>query len=239
VSSPARTIPLLPCRSIDEIADFYAALGFAVTYRQERPYPCIGLCREDIDMQFFGISEFVAEDSYGSCIVEVDDTEPLYRAFADGLRAAHGRVPVSGIPRMTRPRRRQGATMGFTVVDPGGNWIRFFRRKRDAAEAAPDFDGKLDRALYNAGILGDSKGDAATAAKVLDRTLAADTAADAVTRVEALSYLAELSVAAGDLPRAAAAVAELHAIDLSATERDRLGSALDRVRDVESALAAA
>ena len=32
-----RTIPILPCRSIDDLLAFYRALGFAVTYQQERP----------------------------------------------------------------------------------------------------------------------------------------------------------------------------------------------------------
>jgi hypothetical protein len=41
-----------------------------------------------------------------------------------GLRAAYGKLPVTGIPRITRPRRKQGAAGGFTVVDPGGNWLR-------------------------------------------------------------------------------------------------------------------
>ena len=34
-----RTIPLLPCASIDEIAKYADHLGFRVTYRQVRPNP--------------------------------------------------------------------------------------------------------------------------------------------------------------------------------------------------------
>ncbi len=41
-----RMIPLLPCASIDEIADFAAALGFTVTYRQIRPNPYLALRRD-------------------------------------------------------------------------------------------------------------------------------------------------------------------------------------------------
>jgi hypothetical protein len=33
------TVPLLPCGSIDVIADFYRVLGFRSTYRQLRPNP--------------------------------------------------------------------------------------------------------------------------------------------------------------------------------------------------------
>ena len=49
------TVPLLPCRSIDEIVDFYTMLGFTRTYYQLRPNPCVGLEREDLQLQFFGM----------------------------------------------------------------------------------------------------------------------------------------------------------------------------------------
>lgn len=42
------TVPLLPCGSIDEIVEFYTMLGFTRTYYQLRPYPCVGLRREDL-----------------------------------------------------------------------------------------------------------------------------------------------------------------------------------------------
>ena len=43
------TIPILPCGTIDEIADFYRMLGFAVSYRQTRPNPYTVVRREDIE----------------------------------------------------------------------------------------------------------------------------------------------------------------------------------------------
>ncbi len=36
------TFPILPCRSVDEITDFYRMLGFDVTYRQTHPNPYAG-----------------------------------------------------------------------------------------------------------------------------------------------------------------------------------------------------
>ena len=124
-------VPLLPCRDIDEILEFYRTLGFTKTYYQLLPNPIVALKREDINIQFFGMPEFKPEDSYGSCLVIVHDTWELYRAFADGMRAAHGKLLVSGIPRMTRPRKRKNADnhSGFSVIDPGGNWIRIMAAK--------------------------------------------------------------------------------------------------------------
>ncbi len=205
-------VPLLPCADIDEVAAFYRVLGFEVTYRQTKPNPHVALRREDLHLHFFGMDGFRAEDSYGSCLVIVQDTEALHAAFAAGMREAYGKVLVAGIPRMTRPRRRKNAgyTSGFAVVDPGGNWIRFHRAPSadtstpasggepdGAAPAVPA--SRLRQALDNAVVLGDSKDDAAQAARVLDGALGRH-AADAAPadRLEALAYRAELAVRLGD-----------------------------------------
>lgn len=225
-------VPLLPCASIDEIGDFAAALGFEVTYRQTRPNPYLALRREGIDLHYFGIEGFRPEDSYGSCLVVVDDTEPLYDAWAAGLRAAHGRLPLSGFPRITRPRRRANADglSGFSLVDPAGNWIRVVRRAADgpagdtvdpaeatgsvsdvpaggvdAAElgAALEGESRLLRAVSNAVVQADSRGDVGQAAKILDGALRreealGDAGASARDRVEAQAYRAELAVRLDD-----------------------------------------
>ena len=93
-----RTVPLLPCASIDEVEDFYTALGFERTYRQLRPNPHVVLELDDIGLHFFGMPDFVAANSYGSCIVVVPDIGALYSAFAAGLRERYGKLPVAGIP---------------------------------------------------------------------------------------------------------------------------------------------
>ena len=49
------TVPLLPCRSIDEIVEFYGMLGFSQTYYQVLPNPYVALKREDIQLHFFGM----------------------------------------------------------------------------------------------------------------------------------------------------------------------------------------
>ena len=129
-------VPLLPCASIEDMLAFYTALGFEPTYRQAKPNPYLAMRRGDIDLGFFGMPGFNPADSYGSCIITVPDTSELHRAFADGLRSLYGKVPLAGIPRMTRPRPRRNAEglAGFSVVDPGGNWLRIYP---EAAAADP------------------------------------------------------------------------------------------------------
>jgi hypothetical protein len=160
------TVPLLPCPDIDEIASFYEMLGFEITYRQTRPNPHVALKREDINLHFFGMDGFDPEQSYGTCLVIVEDTAPLYEAFAEGMRQKHGKVLVSGIPRMTRPRLRNDRYTGFSVVDPGGNWIRI-----NKAAQEPEATTKLAKAMENAARQADARGDERQALKILEGAL--------------------------------------------------------------------
>ena len=129
-----RTVPILPCPDIDEVARFYGALGFETTYRQVRPNPYLALRRGEVDLHFGGIDGFDPATSYASVILVVPDTGVIFDQFAAGLRREFGRLPISGIPRITRPRRKQGTSFGFTVVDPGGNWIRIAVADDDASD---------------------------------------------------------------------------------------------------------
>ncbi|MGW0431216.1 bleomycin resistance protein [Micromonospora sp. NPDC003197] len=241
-----RTVPLLPCRSIDETADFYRALGFESTYRQTRPNPYLALRREDLELHFFGLADFDPEQSYGSCLVSVPDIEAIYQAFAEGMRATYGKLLVSGIPRMTRPRRRKntGSLSGFSVVDPGGNWIRIFQAPGMGAESgevdAPDEDdvpeSRLAKVLQNAIVLGDSKGDVPQAARILDATLAKEEAsASAVDRVQALVYRAELAARQVDGATVAALLTRVRAIELTDADRARLADALAEAAELAAA----
>lgn len=215
------TVPLLPCAAIDDMEAFYEALGFRRTYRQMKPNPYVVMRREDWEMHFYGMDGFDPADSYGTCVVLVPDVGEVHAAFTAGLRERYGKVPVQGIPRMTRPRRRKntGNLSGFSVVDPGGNWIRIFPAGAAEEDEAPT-RSKLGVALDNAVVQGDSRGDVAQAAKILDGALAKNP--DAPERVEALIYRAELARRAGDDTRADAVLAELLAMPLTDTEREQL-----------------
>ncbi|GAA4090427.1 VOC family protein [Nonomuraea soli] len=233
-----RMIPMLPCRDIDEIAEFYQALGFTRTYRQTRPNPYVSLRREDIELHFFGMpAEFDPAESYGTCGVFVPSTFELHAAFAAGMREKYGKLLISGIPRMTRPRKRKNVSYqpGFTLIDPGGNYVRFFPLKElPEGEAAKS---KLAVAMDNAVVMGDSHGDPAQAAKILDGALRrAEPDTPAADLVEALAYRAELAVTQQDHERARELLEQLRQVTLDDTERVRLADALTNVADLESIL---
>lgn len=231
-----RTIPILPCRDIDEILAFYAVLGFEQTYRQTRPNPYATVRRGGIDLHFFGIDGFEPASSYGSCIVAVPDADALYQAFVGGLRGAMGRIPRSGIPRVTRPRKKQDAVYGFSVVDVGGNWIRVAQQPSSTSHAVDEPPTGLAKLLETAVRLGDTKGDFPAAAKLLDTALERFADASPLERVPALVFRAELALAMEDPGTARAVLARIAGLDLGEADRSALDADLARARDVEAEL---
>jgi catechol 2,3-dioxygenase-like lactoylglutathione lyase family enzyme len=231
------TIPLLPCASIDDIATFYAVLGFRTTHQQRRPRPYVALRRDDLHLHFFEMDGFDPAESYGSCLVLTSDIAGLHRAFADGMRAAYGRVLVSGTPRMTRPRARKNydGVSGFSVIDPGGNWIRVVQNT--ATTTAPTPAGRLGRALANAVVQGDSRGDVQQAVRILDSALARpEDDDDPVTRVEVLVYRAELAMVLNDRETATEILAHIGSVELNDAEAERAASSLEAAADLAAAL---
>lgn len=223
------TIPGLPCRDLDDVVPFYTALGFEQTFRQQRPNPYAALRRGGIELHFFAVPGFDPADSMGSVVVLVPDTAALHDAFAAGLRAAFGRVPVSGTPRMTRPRRKQGTAGGFTVVDPGGNWLRISGTEVEGTAPDDESDaatGRLARVVAAAARQADAHGDEAAGVRMLENGLARHADAPPVQRLPALVFLAELRLRTGDHDLAAALLADISALELSAADRAALATDL-------------
>src|SRR5262245_1742511 len=196
-----RTYPCLPCRELDEAIDFYKALGFTRTYRQLRPNPYAVDVRDDLQIHLFGMPEFDPEQSYGSVIVVVPDPDALYHSFAEGLRKAYGKLPVAGIPRILRPRKKYGAVYGFSVVDVGGNWLRISKAgdqpSSEVADEAGTKTSGLAKILEVAARLGDAHGDEAAALKTLESGLSRYPDAPIVDRARAILFRAELAVRLG------------------------------------------
>jgi len=184
-----RSYPVLPCPDLGDALDFYRALGFEVTFEQWRPYPCAVVALDDLKFHLSAIEGFDPANSYASAIITVPDPGGLHDAFVAGLRAARGAAPRAGIPRILPLRRKAGTATGFTVVDVGGNWLRFY-----LAGASEDEERRtgLSRVIDVAARQGDSRGDDAQAIAVLDAGLLRYPDAPAEDLAEALAYRAEL-----------------------------------------------
>lgn len=231
-----RTYPCLPCAELDPAIAFYEALGFAKTYRQLRPNPHAVVQREDIHIHLFGMDGFDPEQSYGTIIVAVPDPDALYNSFAAGLRAAYGKLPVKGIPRVTRPRKRYGTVYGFSVVDVGGNWLRV--SKLGDAESPAEEEGTSGKEkgllgmLEVAARLGDSRGDDRKALRTLESGLKRFPEAPVIERARALLYRAELAVRLGEGELARASLELARGLEMSEEERNALAGEVAHVVEV-------
>jgi hypothetical protein len=184
-----RSYPVLPYPDLDDALAFYVALGFTVTFHQRRPYPCAVVGLDDLQFHLSGIDGFDPSTSYASAVITVPDPGALHDAFVAGLRAARGTAPRAGIPRILPLRRKAGTATGFTVVDVGGNWLRFYRTGADETEEKRT---GLARVIDVAARQGDARGDDAQAIAVLDAGLLRYPDAPAAEISEALAYRAEL-----------------------------------------------
>jgi catechol 2,3-dioxygenase-like lactoylglutathione lyase family enzyme len=214
-----RTYACLPCADLDQSIAFYQSLGFKPTYRQLRPNPYAVVALEDIHIHLFGMDGFNPEHSYGTVIVVVPDPDSLYSAFAAGLRQAFGKLPVSGIPRILRPRKKFGTVSGFSVVDPGGNWLRISKLNENEQEHSAENTEGLAQIIYVAARLGDAHGDEAKALKTLENGLARFPDAPALDRVKAYIYRAELAVRTHNRELAQSSLALINSIELMKDEK--------------------
>ena len=226
-----RMYPILPCPDVDEAIAFYEALGFRRTYRQVRPNPHAVVQRDDMAIHLAGIDGFDPEQSYASVIIVVPDPDALHASFADGLRAAYGKLPVAGVPRMVRPRKRFGTVYGFSVVDTGGNWLRF-SKLGDTEEAVEEETPGLARQIDVAARLADAKGDDAAAIATLSRAIDRFPDAPAIDRARALLYRADLAVRLGRQELAAASVADAKAIDLDDADRESIAAEVSHMESL-------
>ncbi|RKN50642.1 glyoxalase [Micromonospora endolithica] len=190
-------VPLLHCTSPDETLAFWQALGFAVTWKQTKPYVYLAFRFSGFELHYDGAPSAVdpSAENTGGCLVFVDAVAPYHAAFSAAMRRAYGRVLAKGQPRITR--YRPGASR-FTLVDPSGNSITFIRRDEPAEleyGGAKELAG-LARVLDNARILRDFKSDDKAAFRALNSGLRRHgDAAPAVEQALALAALIELSVA--------------------------------------------
>jgi catechol 2,3-dioxygenase-like lactoylglutathione lyase family enzyme len=217
-----RTYPLLPCADIDASIAFYESLGFKKTYRQVRPNPYAIVALEEIQIHLFGIERFDPADSYGSVIIAVPDPDSLYHAFAAGLRKSYGKLPVAGIPRILRPRKKYGTVRGFTVVDPGGNWLRIYKLGDTEQEASAEKMDGLAQFINVAARLGDAHGDERLALKTIESGLARFPDAKAIELAKAYLYRAELAVRTRDAELARSSLTAAKSLELTEDEKAAL-----------------
>ncbi|MET9726882.1 bleomycin resistance protein [Streptomyces zaomyceticus] len=230
-----KTIPILPCPTLQPVLDFYTALGFEVTFRQKSPNPYAVVERGGIELQFFGLKQYDPASSISTCYVVTDDVDGLYEAFRTGLKAAYGRIPTRGLPRIGALKDMSYGVRQFLMTDPGGNCVRIGQPISDDPHHRPAPEETFARALHHAALFADSKDDPAGAAKILDRVLAlVDERPTTAQLLRLLVLRADVAGRLGDEGTAAKALAEAGAAAgrLTPEERASAGDELDRLEEL-------
>ncbi|MEU6722287.1 glyoxalase [Nonomuraea wenchangensis] len=227
------TVPLLPCAPVEETLAFYEALGFEATYKQSKPYVYLALQWSGFQLHFGPAPKGLdpTREGSGSCLVLVDAVAPYHAAFVAAMRRVYGKVPASGLPRITR--YRPGASR-FTLIDPSGNSILFIQRD-EPAELEYGGSKKLTglaKALDNARILREFKNDDLQAFRALKSAVRRHHAgASVVERAIALCHLVDLATVLGEPTDLW--LAELRGLELTIDDRQRIESELGHLSGLQ------
>ncbi|MFF4381023.1 bleomycin resistance protein [Kitasatospora sp. NPDC001547] len=224
------TIPILPCRTIQPVLDFYTTLGFEVTFQQKSPNPYAAVQRGGIQLHFFGMKHYEPAESFSTCIVRTDDIDGLHETFRTRLKAAYGRVPSRGLPRIGPLNDTSHGVRQFLMTDPGGNCIRFGQQVSDDQHHRPAPKETFARAVHHASLLADSKEDLTGAAKIIDRALRLrDERPTSVQLLRLLVLRADVATRLGDEEAATSALAAATAVRLTAEEQESVRDDLERL----------
>ncbi|MFE5922000.1 bleomycin resistance protein [Streptomyces sp. NPDC056468] len=230
-----KTIPILPCRTIQPVVDFYTALGFEVTFQQKSPNPYAVVQRGGIELQFFGMKQYEPTESFSTCYLQTDDVDGLHAAFRAGLKAAYGRIPTRGLPRIGPLKDMSYGVRQFLMTDPGGNCIRIGQQTSEDPHHRPAPKETFARALHHASLFADSKEDPAGAAKTIDRVLhLEDEQPTPVQLLRLLVLRADVAGRLGDEETATTALAKAAAVNLSAEERETVHDDLVRLAELRA-----
>lgn len=228
-----KTIPILPCRTLQPVLDFYTALGFEVTFRQRSPNPYAVVERGGIELQFFGLRQYEPAESVSTCYVLTDDVDGLHAAFRAGLKAAYGRIPTRGLPRIGQLKDMSYGVRQFLMSDPGGNCVRVGQPTGEGPRHRPAPEETFARALHHASLLADSKEDPVGAAKVIDRVLRLPGERPTPVQMFRLLVLrADVAGRLGDEETATSALAGAGAVPLAADERESVRDDLERLEEL-------
>ncbi|QEU95452.1 VOC family protein [Streptomyces kanamyceticus] len=230
---PEKTIPLLPCQEIQPVVDFYTALGFETTYLQKSPYAYAAFERGAIELQFFAMKGYDPKESYSGCYVLTDDVAALHAAFRAGLKAAYGRIPARGLPRIGPLKDMSYGMRQFLMSDPGGNSIRVGQAIGEDQSMRPAPKGTFARALHTADLFADSKEDLPGAAKIIDRALGlTDERPTPEQEVRLLVLRGDIAQRIGDDTLAESFLARAAGVELTDGERESTHDALARLAEL-------
>ncbi|TYP69370.1 hypothetical protein [Paenibacillus methanolicus] len=117
-----RIKPILPCPSIKEQVSFYESLGFKTIQIYTRPHPYAVVSYGSLELHFYVTKRILPNENPQMCYIEVDDVNRVYEDFTTELKRRTGKIPRSGIPRISKLKQLV-EDRRFTMTDAGGNTL--------------------------------------------------------------------------------------------------------------------
>jgi hypothetical protein len=230
-------VPILPCRSLKTILEFYKALGFHIKYEQHAPYVYGSVGLEKIQLDFIGSKNLLEnQESSHICLIVIEDATDLQKRFSAGAKAVFGKQLRKGIPRVGSVNT-VSKDQRFTVIDPSGNRLIFVQpRTKSPQKTKPKNLTPLARAVRAARLFGYTKEDPQMAADHLDPALKNTTDEPAEVRFRAFVLRADLAEMLDDPERLKFFVEQAKAIPLEAATRLELTEEIERLEALESLL---
>jgi hypothetical protein len=122
--SMSKVIPILPCVNVNEQCAFYESIGFETIAKYTTPNAYAVLNYKDITLHFWGSKKHEPAANASMIFVEVDDVNEFNTVFSENIKKACGKIPRSGMPRITKVRELK-EDRRFTLCDPAGNTLYF------------------------------------------------------------------------------------------------------------------
>ncbi|QNL51923.1 hypothetical protein H8S90_10270 [Olivibacter sp. SDN3] len=216
-------IPTLSCIAIEETLSFWEMLGYKITYKMTHPYQYGVVERNGYELHFARVKGMDVTNNDDGCLVMVSDARKTYKEFAQKLKENLGRVPHSGIPRISRMKPE--ATR-FTLMDVSGNCVIFIlddEKDNEVYEKADDINQTpLQKSIATGIRFRDFKEDEKAAAETLDIALQKVENETLRDIAEALLIRMDLANVLNDFPREEECRIHLSQVDLPDEEKEQL-----------------
>jgi hypothetical protein len=234
--------PIFPCRSLEELLDFYRTLGFTVTYQQKSPNPYAVVERGWIRLDFYGVKHHDPKLCYHTCYILADNTEELYEAFSAALRKSNGRLPARGLPRISEMRDKASGIREFMFSDIAGNCIRVGRKITPAADDGQE--GAMDAVNKRlSGVLDfvykseDDPEEYEQVIRMLDKAIEKEKQNHCINLYLAMISRARIAIAQHDYGKAKALLQLVRDSPAITGEEEMYRVTLQRVSDLEQGMA--
>ena len=145
----------------------------------------------------------------------------------DGMASCPSQASLASCGRA----KKYGTVRGFSVVDPGGNWLRIYKLGDTEQEDSEKTEG-LAKIIHVAARLGDAHGDELLALKTLESGLTRYADARAADLAKAHLYRAELSLRTKNYEMARSSLAAAKSLKLTEAERAALAEEFAHITEL-------